>query len=274
MKRNFIFVINNYTDSTSEELSKVKCKYMVFEKEKGEQGTPHIQGYVCFENAKSISAVSKIIPKAHIEEAKGNSLQNYIYCTKDNCEVTEFGTRPKTQQEKGEGEKERWKLARQAGKEGRFDDIPDDMYTRYQGSYKRMRAEDNLKRVGPLDHNTKHGLWIFGPTGTGKSRYVHETYNEDDLYMKGTNKWWCGYTGQKYVLIDELGPGSGEWIREYLKRWADMWPFEAEMKGGKMNRIRPEQIIVTSNYSLERVFGTWPEDLDALKRRFTIKEMN
>lgn len=52
-----------------------------------------------------------------------------------------------------------------------------------------------------------------------------------------------------------------------LKRWADHYPFTAEVKGSATT-IRPKQIIVTSNYHPDEI---WPEDKmmkDAVMRRF------
>ena len=44
------------------------------------------------------------------------------------------------------------------------------------------------------------------------------------------NKWWCGYNGEKYALIDDFEP---DWTgKAALKRWADRYPFQAEFKGG------------------------------------------
>ena len=81
--------------------------------------------------------------------------------------------------------------------------------------------------------------------------------------------WWCGYRddmpGHKTVLLDDLHPKFTE--REMLKNWADIFPFQAEIKGGSMT-IRPERIIVTSNYHPHEVFGE--KDLGPIMRRFKV----
>lgn len=47
-----------------------------------------------------------------------------------------------------------------------------------------------------------NNLWLWGPSGTGKTRYVCDTY--PNYYEKDKSKYWNGYKGQDVVLIDEL----------------------------------------------------------------------
>lgn len=72
-------------------------------------------------------------------------------------------------------------------------------------NYKKVKQSVDLFKIDTKPAVTTEklrGVWIYGPPGTGKTRYVHEKY--DDIYDKGQNKWWDGYTGQKVVLIDDL----------------------------------------------------------------------
>ena len=55
-----------------------------------------------------------------------------------------------------------------------------------------------------------------------------------------------------------------------LKRWTDEYaPFVAEAKGGAVNPDY-DNFLVTSNYSLEDIFGDDPKVLDPLRRRFEV----
>lgn len=138
--RAFCFTLNNYTAQHEQALKDLDCQYIVFGHEVGEQGTPHLQGYVYFTNPRSVVAVRKLFPW-HVEVAKGDADQNRDYCTKDD-DFYEKGVKPISNNQKGVNERERFRVARAAAAEGRFADVPDDIYIRYYGAIKRIRQED------------------------------------------------------------------------------------------------------------------------------------
>lgn len=78
------FTFNNYTDEIVpkfQEIIEKKCRLGFFNKEVGESGTPHLQGYI---ELKSKGRPLNIFPQgAHWAKAKGNRDQNFMYCSKD-----------------------------------------------------------------------------------------------------------------------------------------------------------------------------------------------
>jgi len=262
--RGFVFTLNNYTQKHEADLAVIECTYIFYGRETAPTtGTPHLQGYIVFKNQRYQNAVSKLFPW-WIQTARGQPDQVTNYNRKDG-DFYERGDKPQSKAEIGDDEKARWDGYRKSALEGDFNAIPSDIYTRYQTSFKRMRREDVPP---PLDLATQenYGIWIYGPTGTGKSHHARTHYSP--LYLKDINKWWDGYEGHKNVLIDELAPEHAPYMMHFLKRWADKWTFSAEYKGGR-SVIRPEKIIVTSNYSIDQVFEKASDvDLQALKRRF------
>lgn len=76
--------------------------------------------------------------------------------------------------------------------------------------------------------------WLYGPTGSGKSRcaieQMKERYTNDFVMLSGDLKTFLiGYEGQKGVIFDDLRPGS---IRfESLLRLLDGYPVTVNVKG-------------------------------------------
>lgn len=266
--RAWCFTLNNYSAEEETAVQGLDCVYVVYGREVGEQGTPHLQGYVHFKNAKTLSAVKKLMPRAHLEVRQGTIDQAIDYCKKDG-DVFERGTPPATQAQKGElgkaAMKEIIKRAREGDEEWLEENHPAEYY-RHLATFRSHRKK--VKEVlTHSDEDTPHEWW-YGATGTGKSRKLWAEY--PDHFPKKINKWWCGYTGQEVVAIEEWAPGN-DVTTQSLKTWADRYPFPAEIKHGHMGAIRPKKIIVLSNYTLEECFPN-PNDLEPMKRRFKVVE--
>jgi len=289
--RNFCFTLNNYAAADEAELQLLSTKYLVYGREVAPStGTHHLQGYVIFTSNKRLPALQRICDgRISWRNARGSAQQNRDYCTKEGNFV-ETGSLPKTKETIGEEERKRWKAAYTAAKSGNFEEIPEDILIRYYGSLRRIE-KDHLKPKRPLLETC--GIWLYGEPGVGKSHAVFkgttlgspeetgslrqntvrpgEEVLRIDLYDKGLNKWWDGYQNQKFVLVDDISLNH-DFLGYFLKRWADKWPFIAEVKGGSI-WIRPNLVIVTSNYKIEDI---WKDDLPlqaALNRRFKFIEV-
>lgn len=83
--KNWCFTLNNYNESDCERLLllSTNVKYIIFGKEVGDNGTPHLQGFISFEKRVAFSIVkAHVSDRAHIEVAR-NSSQSIMYCKKD-----------------------------------------------------------------------------------------------------------------------------------------------------------------------------------------------
>lgn len=260
--RNFVFTLNNYNDDEVESVKSIPCKYLCFGYEVGESGTPHLQGMVCFKNNKTFSAVKRLLPRAHIEKMRGTFKEASEYCKKD-AHFFEKGDCPMDKAAKGNAEICRWAAARSLAAEGKFDEIDDKIYLRCYSTLKKIHSDKIMMEKKP-DTEAKH-LWFWGKAGTGKSRRARELY--PDAYLKMCNKWWNGYVpGSRAAVIVEDFDKRHDKLVHFVKIWSDRYDFPCEMKGSAA-RIRPEIIIVTSNYHPSQIW-TDEEDLGPIMRRF------
>lgn len=269
--RAFCFTLNNYTSTEYAWLFDpvhlgVVYSYLVCGKEVAPTtGTPHLQGYVYFKHQKTLAAASKFIPRASLRAAGGDAEANYIYCSKDK-DFEEVGVRPLSQVQKGKKNIDRYKAAWVCAKVGAVDQIPADILIRHYRTIKEI-AKDYM--VVPGDCSGTTGVWIYGPSGVGKSRYAREKY--PGSYLKCANKWWDGYQSQVSVILDDLDPNHSK-LGHHLKIWSDRYSFIAETKHGAV-AIRPDSFVVTSQYSIDEIWMD-SETRDALRRRFKVIHMS
>ena len=102
--KRWVFTINNY--SNEEELSlhlhgtnveNPPCEftYLIFGKERGDNGTPHLQGYFVLSTKLRLHQIKGIVgfERAHLEIARGSNAQASDYCKKEG-DFTEYGALP------------------------------------------------------------------------------------------------------------------------------------------------------------------------------------
>ncbi|AKV62287.1 putative replication initiation protein [Gammarus sp. amphipod associated circular virus] len=95
----YCFTVNNPTVQDRERLDLLadSCNYLVYGNEIGSSGTPHLQGFVIFPKTKRFNAAKIAIGNtAHVECARGSSVQAATYCKKDG-DFREFGELPSSQ---------------------------------------------------------------------------------------------------------------------------------------------------------------------------------
>jgi hypothetical protein len=138
--------------------------------------------------------------------------------------------------------------------------------------WKAAAAAYLLDKAPKKDHTHVRGIWCVGPAGTGKSRSVRHFFGED-LFVKPQNKWWDGYQGEKYVLIDDYDT-KNTGLLHYLKIWGDRYFCTGEIKGGTIP-LHHQILVITSNYHpfhfCKNDTGEEDEELvEAMDRRFRI----
>lgn len=81
--RHWCFTWNNPPSGTMDWSEHKTVRYAVYQKEEGENGTPHFQGYVEFTRPTRLGALKKILPQAHWEPRRGTREEARNYCMKE-----------------------------------------------------------------------------------------------------------------------------------------------------------------------------------------------
>lgn len=225
--------------------------YLVFGRETGEEGTPHLQGYIAFHKKVTFNhAKSTISERAHVEGTKGTTKQAADYCKKDG-DFLEYGQLPR-----GKGGRSDLVAVAEKLKEGkRLRDIAEDhpsALIRYGTGIIRLKNHYRPTREG------HPSIWVFwGATGVGKTRRVWEFADVDELWVHPGDRWFDGYDGHKSVLFDDF---DGGWFKlTYLLKLLDRYVFQVPVKGGYV-WWNPTTIYITANQKPEEWYENSKEE--------------
>mgnify|MGYP000591172797 CR=1 FL=1 len=262
--RNYVFTLNNFTPADEQTIQAFadspQCSYVVYGRETGESGTPHLQGYAELSGARTLAWVKRAIsPRAHFEVRRGSSTEASTYCKKDG----DFW-------EKGEarvraGTRTDLNIIRDAIKEGKSElYVAENWFAQWVQYRRSFDAYRRLLLDTPRQWKSFVNV-IWGTTGTGKTRFVYQQHPDDDVWVYPGKGWFDGYLGQRVCLFDDF---RGDVPISLLLQLLDRYPLHVPVKGGHVN-WNPRRIYITSN-----VMPTlWYDSLDistqdALQRRF------
>lgn len=227
--RNFCFTINNYTNDDIQLMKTLPYQYLIYGYEKGENNTPHIQGYCELNKKMRFKALKEIIPRAHIEHRKSTSEKASTYCKKEG-NFFELGS-PK--------------------KQGDRVDLDNIREIAMEDGMRKVTAIGNLQQINVaqkfLTYNEEprnwecEVIWLTGPSGCGKSRKAHEMAPE--AYSKDNSVWWDGYDGHEDVIIDDFR--DSWWDLTFMLKILDRYALRVQVKGG-YRQLRAKRIIITS----------------------------
>lgn len=256
--RNWLCTLNN-PDMSLEKIHELSgAVYTCGQLEKGQEGTVHLQFFQNYKGGVMLTSFKKINPAIHVEVVKVNN-GAHDYCMKEDTRVEgpwEYGTKPVQRNNKTD-----WDQVKKNAQTGKLDDIPSDIYVRFYHNLKKIEKDHLVTN----DSEELRGVWIYGPSGVGKSWSARQKY--PNSYPKLCNKWWDGYQGQENVIMDDIGP-EHKCLGQQLKIWADRYGCVLESKGGALSS-NYKKFIVTSQYSIEEVFDD-DKTIEAIKRRFKV----
>lgn len=269
--RNACFTLNNPDEPAASFAQRVRealaPTYLVFQLERGENGTPHYQGYIEFDKPKSFSTVHRALGRAHLEARRGSAAQASDYCQKADSRV--------------DGP---WVFG-QLSQQGRRSDLADALTAldsggllavaeQYPASF--VKYSSGLAKLDAIKHRfdrREHPPAValhYGPTRCGKTRLAYD--NEPRLVRLQPNlKWFDTYQpGDPAVLFDEFVGRMSHCELTRLLEVTDRYPLLLEVKGGFI-RFNPVRIYFTSNIHPRDWYDYTKRETQyaAIQRRFT-----
>lgn len=257
--RAWCFTINNYESRDAYKSAMADlAKYVVLGFETGESGTDHIQGYIYFENARTFSSMKKLLPRAHLEVAKGTPEQASNYCKKDG-DYWECGELP------NQGKRTDIDEIREVVKTtGKMRDVVNSAT-----SYQSVKMAEQILKYHEKKRNWKTEIrWYYGASGTGKSKLADEEMPDAYTAME-TGKWWEGYDAHEDVIIDDM---RKDFLKYHsLLRLLDRYAFRVEAKGNS-RQFLAKRIIITTAFPPEVLYDTREDIYQLLRRIDVVKE--
>lgn len=260
--RNCCWTLNNYTPEDVATIKTWTCKYIVFGFEKGEQNTPHLQGYVEWKTPKKGSTCMNLLNKRiHWECRHGTAEEAAKYCMK--------GEQPKDEWKAQQWNGPHWGLnavtfeAGTMSAPGKRTDLDTIGHEVLAGKpIKEIAAENpglfikyhkgiEALRASQYEHRTTKPYveWRWGLAGVGKTRKVYDDHKT--VYKKDNSKWWDRYTQEEAIVVDDF---NGRWPFRDLLMTLDRYPHSGEIKGGYIP-INSPYIYITCEFPPDHFWG-------------------
>lgn len=257
--RRWCFTLNNpeRNDFIFPEL----VRYAIWQRESGEAGTEHLQGYIELAKPQRLSWLKNVIPRAHFEIARGTRDQARDYCRKSDTRVAgpfEYGE----WKNGGQGSRSDLNAVKELIDNGAGEqEIAESNFSTWCRNYRAFRE---YKRIKTEARNWETSVTVYwGEPGTGKSRKAME--ENPGAYWKPKGNWWDGYEQQEVVVIDEF---YGWLPYDFILRLCDRYPLNLEVKGGTVAFVG-KSVIFTSNKHPDDWYQKENLDKRAFARRVT-----
>lgn len=282
MSRVRAWVFTSYAE-VKPELKPCMRVLMFAHEECPDTGRMHWQGAVCFKNAKTLKAAKRAVGgNPHMQTMKGTWEHQVAYIKGP----FEDGDKKKEENETYECLPDEDAIPRQ----GKRTDLKKMAEEIMEGkSVDEMCVENpmafhqygrTLSRLEDIRNNRKKrnfmtkGIWLWGPTGTGKSWAAHHNYGDDKWVMPKDDHGWCDtYEGQEVVIIDDF--------RAHLKYDAlltlvDENEHVLSRRGRQPRQFVSKIVVITCSMPPEELYNHRRDmdDIAQLRRRFVVIQMN
>lgn len=185
--RSYCFTLNNHESNDLPELEDIR--YLVYQREKGENGTEHIQGYVELSKSRTLAYVKNWLPRAHFEIRRGTREQARDYCRKDDTRI-EGPFERGTWESGGTGARSDLLAVKRKIDEGKpMSEVWDEHFETTLRYYRGFQEYKKLKLV--IEH--------------GNPKYTYSGENQEQANLEHVWNWHQTPTGKQET--------SGGWIR-------------------------------------------------------------
>lgn len=270
--RFYCFTLNDYTDDDVNRLLGLEEDHRVKALIAGRETAPstgrqHLQGYIEFKDPQRLAGVKRILGSntVHAEQRGGTREQAKQYCEKEGDIAVCFGfsTQRGANRTPAPSKLDEIKTSLDSGVTLRS--IAEDNFALFLRHHRALEAYIRLK-IEPRNFRTQ-AIWIYGPTGSGKSRRaLEESANlcgGDVAWIPNkTLQWFEPYAGHKGVVLDDF---NGSVPIAVMLNVLDRYQYIVPTKGGHV-QFRPRIVWITSNFSPMRLYGA-EDQFDALVRR-------
>ncbi len=273
--RNFLFTLNNPSEAEKQFWLRLAnnegfrqqhdVQYLVFQEEKGENGTLHLQGYVERTIQQRLRQIKSLFgSRMHIEKRRGSQGQAIAYCKKAETRVLN-GCSGEGGDAKKRGKDKLSVVAPLLRDGATLTEISTDYPATYIKFGPKLRSY-YLHLQG--SRNWAPEVIIYcGKTGTGKSANAKSKFPNAFWvpWPRSGGWWWPQYEGQETIILDEF---RHQIKYDSMLNLLDRYPFDIQEKGNNMNMIA-KRIVITTNIDPARWYPNLADDVKApLLRRF------
>ncbi len=268
--RNYVFTLNNYTDDEVQTIkdtwTTLKLCYYIANKEVSASGTPHLQGY--FElrgNSRRIPGTIAFlgISRMRLDRRRGTREQAITYCLKEVADgelpflESSFGDRLSDDRGTRSDLHQFTALLSSGGSMAAGALLWPATYVR---NYRGLRSFQELQ-FPPQARGAHTCDVLWGPTGTGKSRFCAEQWPSAFWFPRPvTQAFFGGYVNQSVTILDDFY----SWLPfETLLRMLDRYPFNANVMGNFVPYLATHTIITSNDPP-----SSWYPNLPNRDRRF------
>lgn len=256
--KRWCFTLNNPTEEDKEQwlgtpadgpqINLGGIEYMIFQEERGANGTLHWQGFLILKNKEKMTWLkNNISHRAHWEVARGTNEQARDYCRKEDTYTGglrhEYGKLPerapvKKRDERLQDAAEELDIVKEGYKRPR--EIPSMtlMQCGFLPAYKELTADI----LGPYRPELKI-ITLVGPPACGKSYCIQKNFPGHGRCICGNNGVWFQNPLADVMVFEEF---CGQIQLQRMLQYLDPYPLALEVKGG----MRPAMytiVVITSN---------------------------